>query len=173
MAKTRSPSRGDGDLLQKAPNCRIAHFQKYQTKIQTQNSDTFPDPGVRFWKGVGRWWGRRAVYGWLLVGSRRGNKATGLNCSLVSFHCLPCTVCLEFCEYRLWNTRNWKKKQDQTPFREIFRPTSCGHLDFAELRFRSNWEMHSLTWSDPQWPPLDRLSDGRQRRAKMQEVGKL
>ena len=37
----------------------------------------------------------------LWLGAVKGNKATGPNCSLVPFHCLPCTVCLEFCEYRL------------------------------------------------------------------------
>ena len=61
-------------FLQKAPNRRIAHFLKIKPKIQTQNSYTFPNPRVRFWKGVGRWWGRRAVYGWLLVGSRQGKQ---------------------------------------------------------------------------------------------------
>ena len=62
------------DFLQKAPNRRIAHIKKIKPKIQTQTSNTFPNPGVRFWKGVGRWWGCRVVYGWLLVGSRQGKQ---------------------------------------------------------------------------------------------------
>ena len=88
-------------FLQKAPNRRIAHLKKIKPKIQTQNSYPIPNTRVRFWKGVGRWWGRRAVYGWLLVGSRQGKQGYRTQLRISSLHCLLCTVCLEFCEYRL------------------------------------------------------------------------
>ena len=75
------------DFLQKAPNRRVAHKKK-------SNPNSNPKfIHLRFWKGVGRWWGRRAVYGWLLVGSRQGKQGyrTQLlisSLSLPPLHCL-------------------------------------------------------------------------------------
>ena len=101
-------------------------FFKIKPKIQTQNSYTFPNPRVRFWKGVGRWWARRAVYGWLLVGSRQGKQ--GYRTQLFPFiaSLAPSVWSSVSTVSETPDTEKNKKRlpfQDQNPPREICRPT--------------------------------------------------
>ena len=109
-------------------------FKKLKPKIRTP----FPTPGLGSGRGLGGGGdaGRSTAGSWL--GAVEGNKATGLNCSLVPFHCLPCAVCLEFCTVS--ETRETEKKknktktkknnpQDQNPFREICKPKNRLEID--------------------------------------------
>ena len=120
------------DFLQKRQTTESRIFKKNRTKFRLKIRTPFSTPGKGSGRGLGggRDTGRSTCGSWL--GAVEGNKATRLNCSLVPFHCLPCTVCLELCEHHLWNTRIWTKRktknkkmnpQDQNPFREIFRAT--------------------------------------------------
>ena len=72
-----------------------SRISKFRPKSRTR----FSTPGQGSGRGLGGDAGRSTVCSWL--GAVEGNKATGLNCSLVPFHCLPCTSCLEFSEYHL------------------------------------------------------------------------
>ena len=107
---------------------RSARLQKIQAKIQTPNSDTFPSKrkygsGRRLNNG-GTPLPHQAIYGRLLVGSRRGKQGCQTPLLISSFSLPPLHHLLG--DLRVPSLKHPKlkiqKSQDWSPFGEIFRP---------------------------------------------------